>query len=65
MEYLTWVEKGCKPSLGEIGVWIAAINCVAEIEKNEADGTASELMLRGKAHAIATLAVCHATSLIN
>lgn len=65
MEYITWVEQGQKPKMGEEQLWIAAINCVAEIEQNEANGTASDLMLRGKAHAMATIMAFHATSSVN
>lgn len=65
MEYIAWVEKGCKPDLGEERVWIAAINCVAEIEQNEANGTASDLMLRGKSHAMTTIMAFHATGIVN
>jgi|APGre2960657404_1045060.scaffolds.fasta_scaffold509353_1 hypothetical protein len=65
MEYLKWVESGSPRKVNQDQIWIAAINLVADVEANEAAGTASKLMKRAKGHATTTLAEYHAKSSVN
>lgn len=64
IEYIKWVESG-SPKINREQLWIAAINLVADVDANEAAGTASKLMLKAKGHALASLKEFHANSSVN